>query len=241
MNLTPYHKSEVLDLSVLPDGAGNLDTYLHQICDTFGVDNVAYAGMNPINRSVCGHVTYRDDWKRHYAENGFQEIDPTLKGAQRSVAPVDWTRLERNEDYQRVFNAARDFGIVDQGITIPVRGPYGDMGGLSVTSNLPDAHWKSLKIEFLPQLQAVAVNIHDMVITSDAFSNLLRTPTLSRREIEILQWTAAGKSHQDIGDILSISHRTVEVHLRSARHKLYALTTAQAVGRAISSGLIYPG
>ncbi|PKP61675.1 MAG: LuxR family transcriptional regulator, partial [Alphaproteobacteria bacterium HGW-Alphaproteobacteria-8] len=49
------------------------------------------------------------------------------------------------------------------------------------------------------------------------------------------------KSQQDIADILAISHRTVEVHLRSARHKLYALTTAQAVGRAISLGLIYPG
>ena len=64
---------------------------------------------------------------------------------------------------------------------------------------------------------------------------------MSMREREILQWTAEGKSQQDIADILTISHRTVEVHLRSARHKLYALTTAQAVGRAISMGLIYPG
>lgn len=241
MPLTPRHNSELLDLSTLPDSAGNLDNLLCEVRDKFEVDNVAYAGMNPINRSVCGHVTYNDDWKRHYAENAFQQIDPTLRGAQRSIAPVDWTRLERNDDYNRVFDAARDFGIVDQGITIPVRGPYGDMGGLSVTSNLPLAKWNSLKKAFLPQLQAVAVHIHDMVITSDSFSSLLKTPTLSRREVEILQWTAAGKSHQDIGDILSISHRTVEVHLRSARQKLYALTTAQAVGRAISSGLIYPG
>ena len=60
------------------------------------------------------------------------------------------------------------------------------------------------------------------------------------RETEILQWIAAGKSQQDIADILTISHRTVEVHLRSARTKLNALTTAQAIGRAIGLGLIYP-
>jgi DNA-binding CsgD family transcriptional regulator len=68
----------------------------------------------------------------------------------------------------------------------------------------------------------------------------LRFPALSTREKEILQWIAAGKSQQDVADILSISQRTVEVHLRSGREKLYALTTPQAVGRAIAMGLIYP-
>jgi DNA-binding CsgD family transcriptional regulator len=63
---------------------------------------------------------------------------------------------------------------------------------------------------------------------------------LSNREREALQWIAAGKSQQDVGDILGISGRTVEVHLRSAREKLGALTTVQAVGRAIAFGLIYP-
>jgi DNA-binding CsgD family transcriptional regulator len=75
---------------------------------------------------------------------------------------------------------------------------------------------------------------------SDVLSRALRHPALSTREIEILQWTAAGKSQQDIGDILGISYRTVEVHLRSARSKLFALTTPQAVGRAIGLGLITP-
>jgi hypothetical protein len=54
------------------------------------------------------------------------------------------------------------------------------------------------------------------------------------------QWVAAGKSQQDVGDILGISTRTVEVHLRSAREKLGALTTVQAVGRAIGLNIIYP-
>jgi DNA-binding CsgD family transcriptional regulator len=69
----------------------------------------------------------------------------------------------------------------------------------------------------------------------------LRQPKLSSREIEILQWVAAGKSQQDIGDILLISSRTVEVHLRSTREKLCTISTAQAVGRAVSLGLIQPG
>ena len=63
---------------------------------------------------------------------------------------------------------------------------------------------------------------------------------LSSREIEILQWVAAGKSQQDVADILGIAQRTVEVHLASGRDKLAALNTPQAVARAVGLGLIHP-
>jgi DNA-binding CsgD family transcriptional regulator len=236
-----FDRAGLIDLAELPDATADFDGFLIELRDRFGLDHVAYAGMNPVNRSVVGHVTYPDAWKLHYAHRGFQRIDPTLHQARRSIAPVDWSRLERDEDYLAVFNEARDFGISDQGVTIPVRGPYGDVGGLSLTSSGKQADWTALCRQNLHLWQALAVHVHDLVISSDSFSNLLRGPSLSSREREILQWTAEGKSQQDIADILAISHRTVEVHLRSARHKLYALTTAQAVGRAISMGLIYPG
>ena len=90
------------------------------------------------------------------------------------------------------------------------------------------------------QLQTAAVHFHDAVMRSDTVTTLMKMPAVSAREREILQWVAAGKSQQDIGDILSISHRTVEVHIRSVREKLGALTTPQAVGRAVRMGLISP-
>ncbi|HEU4506335.1 MAG TPA: helix-turn-helix transcriptional regulator [Nitrospira sp.] len=36
---------------------------------------------------------------------------------------------------------------------------------------------------------------------------------LTKREVEVFQWLAAGKSNKDIGTILAISPRTVEKHL----------------------------
>lgn len=236
-----FDQAGLIDLEDLPDASDNFDSFLREIRDRFGVDNVAYAGMNPVNRSVIGHVTYGDDWRAHYAKQGFHRIDPTLHSARRAIAPVDWSRLDRDPDYLTVFRSAHDFGISDQGVTIPVRGPYGDIGGLSLTRGGSELEWRALCRENLHLWQALSVHVHDLVISSDSFSNLLRGPSLSSREREILQWTAEGKSQQDIGDILAISHRTVEVHLRSARHKLYALTTAQAVGRGISMGFVYPG
>ncbi|SFE14410.1 autoinducer binding domain-containing protein [Roseivivax sediminis] len=214
--------------------------FLRRICDQHGLDDAAYAGANPISGRVHGFMTYSADWQAHYAQNQLHRIDPTLIEARRSIAPVDWSRLEPNENFDKVFRDAHDFGISNLGLTIPVRGPLGDVGSLSVTSNLPRSEWEKLRKEVIYHLQSYAVNIHDQVMRDDKLMAALTEHALSTREIEILQWIAAGKSQADIGGILSISHRTVEVHLRSARTKLNALTTAQAIGRAIARGLIYP-
>ena len=231
---------ELIDLGALPNGADRFTSFLDQICERFEIDHAAYAGTNPVAGSIHGYVNYRQDWKEHYVKNGLYMVDPTLHRAAKSIAPVDWRRLERDPNFHTVFRDASDFGITEQGLTIPVRGPFGDTGMLSVTRNCGVTEWDKLVKHIIVDLQSVAVHIHDTVMRSDVLSQVLRFPTLSSREKEVLQWTAAGKSHQDIGDILGISHRTVEVHLRSGREKLYALTTAQAVGRAISLGLIYP-
>lgn len=231
---------ELIDLGAVAKREDSFITFLDQVCDRFELDHAAYAGSNPVAGTIHGYVNYPDPWKEHYVKSGFHRIDPTLHKASRSIAPVDWRRLERDSQFHQVFRDASDFGITDRGLTIPVRGPYGDTGMLSVTRNCSVAEWDKLVAHIIPELQSVAVHVHDTVMRSDVLSRALRYPALSTREREILQWVAAGKSQQDVGDILGISHRTVEVHLRSGREKLYALTTPQAVGRAIALGLIYP-
>lgn len=166
--------------------------------------------------------------------------DPTLLHAARSQAPVHWGRLKSDALYKPMFSRAHDFGIPNQGVTVPVRGPFGDKGMLSVTRRMQPLDWDKHVHRILPDLQQSAAYIHDLVMQQGVIMRAMRAPSLSARETEILQWTAAGKTHGDIADILSISARTVEVHMRSARFKLGALTTAQAVARAIGMGLIYP-
>ncbi|KFI32218.1 hypothetical protein CN97_04905 [Haematobacter massiliensis] len=64
---------------------------------------------------------------------------------------------------------------------------------------------------------------------------------LTKRQREVLEWSAAGKSVQDIAALLGISRATAEKHLRLAREMLDAETTAQAVAQALSSQLIQAG
>ncbi|MFD2740410.1 LuxR family transcriptional regulator [Sulfitobacter aestuarii] len=230
----------VIDLSKLPFVENELQSFLDSICETHELDYAAYAGLNPAAQSVHGFVNYPEEWQARYVTRGFQHRDPALLLASRSIAPVDWQRLRDEASFHDIFRDAHDFGISNQGMTIPVRGPFGDIGLFSVTRDCGDREWALLKTKIIGALQSAAVHLHDNVIRSRAQSALPAGPRLSPRETEALQWIAAGKSQLDVSDILSISQRTVEVHLRSAREKLGALSTAQAVARAIGLGLIHP-
>ncbi|WP_323782789.1 LuxR family transcriptional regulator [Thalassovita sp.] len=231
---------DLIDLSSVNDDDRFLD-FLESLCLSLGFDFASYATTNMVTGDVQGFANYPDEWKNHYAKKGYHRLDPTLYVSMQSIAPVDWGRFSHDEKFNKVFSDAFDFGITDRGISVPVRGPYGDCGLLSVTRKCSNTEWEKFKPEVIGDLQFAAVHMHDNVMKSGLLPKALSLPTLSTREKEILQWVAAGKSQQDIGDILSISHRTVEVHIRSGREKLGALTTAQAVGRAITMGMIYPG
>jgi DNA-binding CsgD family transcriptional regulator len=231
---------DLIDLGATGTRPEDFDTFLDKIRDRYGFDHAAYAGSNPIAGTIHAYVTYPEEWKQYYLEQRLHLFDPTLSVAARSISPVHWGRLERTPNFDRVFGVSAEFGIFPQGLTIPVRGPYGDIGMLSVTRNCVPSEWDLLIPMIISDLQSIAVHLHDGAMRSHTLTRSLRAPNLSNREVEILQWIAAGKSQQDVGDILGISHRTVEVHLRSGRDKLYALTTVQAVARAIAMGLIYP-
>ena len=222
------------------NAAEDLQAILDRICAEYELDYAAYAGFNTIDNSIHGVVNYPNAWKEHYVEQGFHDHDPTLVMAARSVGVVDWSRLNKVAGFQKVFGDASEFGIGSSGLTIPVRGPFGDRGMFSVVRNCSDAEWQSLRKKILSGLQMQAANFHDRLMRDGRTMSVMRQPSLSQREREILQWVAAGKSQTDIGVILSISTRTVEVHLRSAREKLGALTTPQAVARAIGMEIIFP-
>ena len=65
-----------------------------------------------------------------------------------------------------------------------------------------------------------------------------RTAPLSQRERECLQWAAAGKTDWEIGQILSLSEKTVNVYVERAKAKFGVTTRAQAVVVAMRGGMI---
>lgn len=59
---------------------------------------------------------------------------------------------------------------------------------------------------------------------------------LNERGQEVLQWIALDKQQAGMAAILTISERTVENRLHIARCRLDAMSTAQAVMRALRLG-----
>jgi DNA-binding CsgD family transcriptional regulator len=61
---------------------------------------------------------------------------------------------------------------------------------------------------------------------------------LTSKEVECLKWCKEGKTNWEIGEILSISEKTVEFHLGNAMRKLGATNRITAVIMGIKGGLI---
>lgn len=68
--------------------------------------------------------------------------------------------------------------------------------------------------------------------SANAAPSRLAHAALTPRETEVLSWLAKGKTNRDIGDILGMSHRTVNKHLEHIFEKLGVETRAAAAALA---------
>jgi two-component system NarL family response regulator len=66
-------------------------------------------------------------------------------------------------------------------------------------------------------------------------------PELSKRETQVLQYLARGRSNKEIGRALSITGGTVKQHVKSILRKLDAIGRAEAIAIAARRGLIHAG
>jgi two-component system NarL family response regulator len=66
----------------------------------------------------------------------------------------------------------------------------------------------------------------------------MRKPELSPREVEVLQWVAAGKSNKEIGVQLYIAEGTVKTHVKSVLEKLGAAGRTAAIKEGVHRGLV---
>jgi DNA-binding NarL/FixJ family response regulator len=104
--------------------------------------------------------------------------------------------------------------------------------------------------EILRAIQAVASNhcylspeiAHEVVkMYTFGFPDCTAYITLSRREREVLQLLAEGKTARQTADCLNISIKTVETHRRNVSQKLNIRTIAELTKYAIREGVVTAG
>lgn len=97
-----------------------------------------------------------------------------------------------------------------------------------------------------PRLSQVEMNEIGMLLlhtfaTLQRINRASKRPSphhLSGRELEVVKWTAQGKTSSEIGRILSLSDHTVNAYLTNAIRKLDCVNRTQLVAKALRLKLI---
>lgn len=219
----------------------DLQTLVENLRDVYDVGNAVYHAVN-IGGAPYAAVTYDPRWGDHYHENGYVKIDPVVRGALQRFHPMDWKRLDWSPRGTREFwHEALDFGIGNQGFSIPIRGPNGQFALFTINDTASDDQWDRFTQEFGRDMLLISHYMHQKVVeVLKADETDPNTKDLSPRERDALSMLGSGESRSRIADTLKISEHTLRVYIDSARHKLGALNTTHAVALALMRGVIYP-
>lgn len=188
-----------------------------------------------------GAMSYTPDWITRYLEAKFADIDPVLTGATGSFEPVDWNELDWSGAERTTFRAeANDFGIGNQGYTVPVRGPSGQFAIFTVNKTCTRDTWETLLAESRTDFLLLAHYTHQRLLQLTGREDEIRTRPLSIRERDAVRLLAAGLSRGQAADRLGISENTFRVYVDSARHKLGALNVPHTIALAVHRGIVPP-
>lgn len=233
----------------ISSGADVMERWRHllEFFGRHGADQVNYAVLDTLSfERECAPVTNFSSmdagWIKYYLENRLDLHDPHVRFVrERRHLPYRWNakvaaQLADNKE-QEVIALAAEAGLRSQ-INVIVEDPVGGrnpIGGMSIgSSNCDDDYFRSISgKESL--LLTVALLFHNQNIGEIRREQVDAKP-LTSRERDCLTFVALGLRTTSIAERLHISEVTVEMHLRNARHKLRAATTAQAVARAMTFG-----
>ncbi|MDS7597696.1 LuxR C-terminal-related transcriptional regulator [Agrobacterium tumefaciens] len=149
-----------------------------------------------------------------------------------SLVPQYWT-LEEDDallpGHILARQSFRSVGITG-GLTIPLSGLNGSKHLLTFGGE--QGHLPQAALNELGMICLHAFDIYDRLSTAR-----IRSP-LTKRELDVVRWTAQGKTSVEIAEILSISEHTVNAYMNNAMRKLDCVNRTQLVAKTIRLKLI---
>ena len=216
----------------------DLHEFVASLRSLFQVDHVVYHAANRQGEPYA-IVTYSNEWANYYEKEELYRIDPVVIHAFQRFHPYDWKALPWDTKPARTMLVdAVAAGVGDQGLSIPIRGPNGELAVFSLSHKASDAVWLRYCEIHMQMLLLAAHYLHQKARAIEHQGEKRLYRTLSPREKDALSYLGGGKSRSQIADQLKISEHTLRVYIESARFKLGAANTVNAVARAVSNGLI---
>lgn len=179
--------------------------------------------------------TYDERWNHRYLDAGYLKVDPTVAHGVRSRTPLVWSN-EVFRDTPRMWDEARSFGL-RVGWAQSVFEADARVGMLSLARSSESLTAAEMRAKD-PLLQWLVNTAHQALSHCLGESPLAKLEPLTSRQVEVLRWTADGKTSDEIADILGISKPTVNFHIRNAIARLRANNKNSAVARSSRLGVL---
>jgi len=229
--------NELLYTVQVAENIENLSGTLGKAANLLGFDFFAYGFKSPYpltSPKIDMINNYPSGWCETYCQNEYLNVDPTVQHGLQSTLPVYWSD-NLFSSIRPLWEDAQSFGL-NHGWAQSCRDANGNIGMLTLARSDEEISCselvaKSAQFNWLVQLAHVSYS-EQMKTTQK------NTSKLTAREIDILRWTAEGKSSGDIAIILNISGRTVNFHVNNVLSKLNSANKTSAVVQAALTGLI---
>lgn len=234
-----YEFEQFVEKSIRAETVDELARIYSNAIEAEGYENCI---LTTVRSREVSHIAWFDvpeDYVDAYIEKRWSQIDPFLECSLRARRPFLWSDvIAQTNPTQRQTNFLPDCKdlVVHSGIVFPLHGPGDRLDIISISKRMDDP----VNPEHIGLLHATSVQTWQryLELTEEDRFVELENPPLTPRELEILRWCKHGKSYGEIGEILTISHKTVEFHICNVMNKLKATNKISAIVIAIQRGVI---
>jgi LuxR family quorum-sensing system transcriptional regulator SolR len=206
---------------------------LAQAAAALGFEYSAFGMRMPLPMSNPKFImvnNYPQEWQERYASENYLAIDPSVAHGLNSVLPVVWG--------DKLFGATPTFWEEAKGHGLLVGWAqssvdvHGAVGMLTLSRSNDALTTNELRVQ-MPRMQWLARMATEGMLRMVAGQRPPEPPIrLTAREIEVLRWTADGKTSHEVGQIMAISERTVNFHINNSLLKLGANNKTSGVIKA---------
>lgn len=159
--------------------------------------------------------TYDQKWIDHYTNNGYVLRDPMTAWGFSTTGSIRWSDPKLPDPFG-LFNEAAEYGL-NYGMTVS----YGPISSRTIASAARED--REFTDDEIAKVTEIVHNLHDVTQPPDE---------LTVAQIEALKCIAGGDRHAAAAAKLGISESALKARLNSARQRLMARTTAEAIQRA---------
>ncbi|PFH12534.1 LuxR family transcriptional regulator [Collimonas sp. PA-H2] len=212
---------------------------LSEIVKRLGFDYCAYDMRLPwpvAQPKVISLNNYSPGWQQRYNQEHYERIDPTVSHGRNSSLPMIWS--DQNVASNRPFwEDARSHGL-HAGWAQSRHDAKGICGLLNLSRSNDHVSQKELR-EISHQLSWLVDVAHEGLSLLLIEKHMPEAASqLTAREIEVLRWTADGKTSGEVSEIMNISDRTVNFHISNTLKKLNATNKTAAAIKAAMLGIL---